>query len=83
LTGDATGGAPILSYYLQWDNATNGVEWYDVVGFTDIYLLLEFYVTSNVFAGLSYQFRIKAKNSHGWQTTWSPLTTLIASQKPN
>lgn len=51
LTGNSTGGASISSYYLQWDLGTNGINWYDIVGYTDPYLLLNFTVTSNIHAG--------------------------------
>jgi hypothetical protein len=51
LTGNDTRGAPILSYYLQWDKGTNAAQWFDLVGFTDANLLLTFTVTSDVFGG--------------------------------
>lgn len=83
LTGDQTGGAPILSYYLQWDNGSNGADWFDVVGFNDPYLLSAFIVSSEVYGGLTYQFRIKALNAHGWQQDWSSVTSIKANQKPD
>jgi len=54
-----------------------------LIGFTDPNLLLEFIVSSNVYGGNEYQFRIKALNSNGWQPDWSPVTTIKASQKPS
>jgi hypothetical protein len=32
LVDDELKGAIVTSYYLQWDKATNQVEWYDLVG---------------------------------------------------
>lgn len=41
-----TGGAAILSYNLQWDNATGGASWFDVIGRTPPSLLQQTSVTS-------------------------------------
>ena len=30
VTNSETGGSEILSYHVQWDKNTNGVEWYDL-----------------------------------------------------
>ncbi len=46
LTGTNTGGSPILSYHLQYDNATNAVTWLDVVGLAPDSMLLNVIVST-------------------------------------
>jgi len=40
-------------------------------------------VTSNIIAGTTYKFRVKAKNAHGWAVDWSPVGEVVASSKPD
>lgn len=61
----------MLSYHLQWDNATGGVSWFDVIGFTPPSLLLQTSVTSQVVGGRTYLFRVRAQNIQGWASIWS------------
>lgn len=55
-TQSQIGGAPIVSYYLQWDQGSNGANWYDLTGLTSIYPFTSFVVTTNVVKGTTYQF---------------------------
>jgi hypothetical protein len=34
LLGEQTGGSPITSYYIQFDDLSNGVDWLELQGFT-------------------------------------------------
>jgi hypothetical protein len=84
LQGDDTRGSPITSYFVQWDKASAGSQWYDLVGLTDPYLQLEYLVTYGDLAqGVDYQFRIKAVNAFGFSQNWSPIFTIDASDIPD
>lgn len=55
LTGDDLRGSQITSYYVQWDKGSYGVEWHDLVGLTDPYLLLEYTATfGDILQGQDY-----------------------------
>jgi hypothetical protein len=82
LTGDEIRGSPISSYHLQW-NSGSGSTYTDLAGLTSDYTSLTFLVTSNIIPGTPYNFRVKAKNAHGWATDFSPIGTVVASSKPN
>jgi len=49
--GDDTGGAPIISYYLQWDRGNEGTTWYDLSGLTSPYMLAYFIVDTDIIPG--------------------------------
>lgn len=38
LTGIDTGGSPISSYHIQYDDASLGVSWFELVGETSNYI---------------------------------------------
>jgi len=38
-------GAPVTSYNLRWDAATDGLLWYDLVGATSDSLAIEYIIT--------------------------------------
>jgi hypothetical protein len=59
-----TGASDILSYSLEWDQASD--TWISLVGETLASLDLTFTVTTNVVPGSLYSFRLRAKNEHGW-----------------
>lgn len=59
------GGAPIISYILEWDAGTNNVAWTTLVGSTLNYLSTSFIVTTGVVPGTIYKFRVSARNAHG------------------
>lgn len=73
------GGANVTSYNLQWDNATQGATWFNIIGFSPLSLELITTITSFVQSGKSYQFRVRASNVYGWSTTWSDITTIKAA----
>jgi hypothetical protein len=81
LTGDqATGGAAIDSYNLQWDQGTG--TWVDLVGQDGAYQLLTTYsVSSGVAGGEDYRFRVRAHNAHGWGP-FSTVAVIYATSVP-
>jgi len=80
LSGTATGGAPILSYNLQKDQAGGGSgPWSEVVGETTNQLQTE--ITINYLTGgKTYYFRYRAKNAHGWGLPGLVSAYLMASR---
>ena len=55
LTKDDLRGSYITSYYLQWDNGTNGVTWSDLQGYNTQYLQLDYITTfSTIIPGQDY-----------------------------
>lgn len=61
-----SGYAAVLSYHLQWDAGTSGSSWVDLVGSSVASTALTFTVTTNVIAGRTYNFRVRARNVWGW-----------------
>ena len=51
LIGDDTGGAPISSYYLQWDKGTAEATWFDLSGLTSPNLSTFFVVDTDITPG--------------------------------
>lgn len=83
LTGASTGGSPITSYYIEFDDQTNGVDWYELQGFTTQTLSLS-YLKTGLVTNKNYQFRYKARNIFGW-SNWSPvgiIRTITVPSKP-
>ena len=69
-----TGGAPIISYNLQYDQVGGGTgPWLEVAGETSNSLLTQL-TLPGLTAGLPYYFRYRAKNVHGWSPDYSPIT---------
>ena len=69
LEGNDDGGAPILSYDVQWDILEKGNINTELVGYSIPYLLLNYLVTNSnegIIPGVLYQFRYRARNKYGW-----------------
>lgn len=75
-----TGGVSILSYELDWDNGLNQNVWNPLVGYSSAFTGLS-YITTDVTAGTTYSFKLRAQNVHGW-SDWSTVTTLLAASVP-
>jgi hypothetical protein len=75
------GGSPVLSYHLQYDNATNADKWLDVVGLAPDSMLLTVIVSSEVVSGDMYGFRVRARNIFGWGP-YSTVTYIQAAREP-
>jgi hypothetical protein len=50
------GGSEVISYHLQYDNASNGATWYDVIGFNPTSLFLTTAQTADIEGGLTYNY---------------------------
>ena len=81
--GYETGGAPILSYWLEIDSTGSGTgPWKEVGGYTTDSLQLN-YEIPNLISGKQYYLRYWAKNSQGWSTTPSPVTAILMASAPS
>lgn len=76
------GGSQINSYNLQWDQATNGATWTNVIGFSPSSLVLTATLTNGVTGGLTFRFRVRARNVHGWGA-FSSVLSIKAAQIPD
>jgi hypothetical protein len=57
-----TGGSPILSYRLDWDDRSDKTVWYTLVGYDSAYLGLT-WVQTGALPGETYSFRMQVQNS--------------------
>jgi hypothetical protein len=76
------GGSEVLSYHLQYDNATAATTWLDVVGLAPDSMLLTVIVSTNVESGAMYGFRVRARNIFGWGP-YSQVTYIQAAREPD
>jgi hypothetical protein len=66
LSSPEDGDSAVLSYSLEYDDASAGAIWTKLIGFSSDSLLTTFTVSTSVTAGEIYLFRYRAKNIHGW-----------------
>ena len=68
--------SPILYYELLWDQGSNGVTWtsYTVTNNNIV-------TVTGLSSGLSYKFKYRLQNIHGWGD-YSPVLTVTASDIP-
>lgn len=59
-----TGASPIVSYSLEWDQGSGN--WQPLIGVASDSLALTGTVQGGITPGLPYNFRVRAKNIHGW-----------------
>lgn len=71
----------MLSYDLQYDNATAATTWFDVVGLSPDSLLTSVIVSTGVVPGAQYAFRVRARNVFGWGP-FSAVTYIQAACAP-
>lgn len=81
LVDPVTGGAAITSYNIQYDDASTGAIWTDLIGFASDSLALTVTVTSSIDVGSIYRFRYRGKNAFGFGE-WSDPLLLYASRVP-
>jgi len=79
LTGDETGGSPIDSYNLQWDNNSNGANWSDLKGELGSFDTAVTFTQEGLTGGRAYKFRLKAHNDHGWSVDYSTVVSYLAA----
>jgi len=82
LTGPETGGSPILSYALRYDDASGATVWTELLGVSADSLALTYTVTTSITVAETYLFQYRAKNIHGW-SAWSPSLALVAASPPD
>lgn len=76
------GGAEILSYHLQYDDASSGAIWTHLLGYDSDETELSYSVTISIQAGETYLFRYRAKNLMGWGE-YSDELSLVAASVPS
>lgn len=81
LSSPQNGDSTIYTYNLEWDAGTAGVTFTSIHGFAPYSLVTTYTRSTDVVAGQSYQFRVRALNIHGWGS-YSPVLTIVASSKP-
>lgn len=81
-TDEETGGATILSYSLEWDNGSGLDNYTPLVGYSSDFTGLTYQVSSNVSAGTTYRFRIRAKNVWSW-SNYSSVVSALPSAAPD
>lgn len=79
LTGDATGGSPILSYQIEYALSGSG-SWTTLGGLSPSSLVTQYTVTG-LTNGQLYDARCRAQNLHGWGD-YSDVSTLLAAEVP-
>lgn len=77
------GGVQVTSYNLQWDKGTNGVTWYNIIGYSPSSLDLKTTITSEVVGGINYMLKVRAINVHGWAIDFSETVSIKAAQIPS
>ena len=82
LTGDATGGSPIDSYHLQWDQGLNTDTYSDLKGQDGAFDTAVTFTITDLTPGGLYKFRLRAHNVHGWSTDYSTPVTFQAADQP-
>ncbi len=82
---EETGGAAIDSYNLQWDDGSEGADWFDLKGqIGSLDTSLSYITPENqlIVPGKTYRFRVRAHNVHGWSASYSTVTLVLASEMP-
>jgi titin len=77
LTGVATGGSPILSYVVTWDQGTGN--YVTLAGDSTPNLATTVLFTTGISSGGSYNFKIFGRNVHGDGAESDPVTILAAT----
>lgn len=84
------GYSEIESYNLQWDRGTNGVTWYNLIGYDSDTLVSTFQTVNTLTPGNVYKFKVRAKNFFGWSefsnvvdikaATWPEVAEAVTTQ---
>jgi hypothetical protein len=76
-----TGGTPILSYDIEWDQGFQGQVWKHLAGYSFDYTQTSYTATANIIKGTTYQVHVRAKNYWGFGP-FSSTITIKASTVP-
>lgn len=82
VSSPANGGSDIVSYNLQFDNATSETTWTDLIGSPAYSLLTSYQLTSNLVGGAYYNFRLRVANKYGF-SSFSPVVRIMAAKVPD
>lgn len=82
LTGNDTGGSQILSYHIEFDDATAGASWTELQGLSTNSLQTSHTVTGLTMAR-AYRFRYRARNIFGWSSSFSDEVTISTVTAPS
>ena len=78
---ESNGGSQITSYNLAWDSGSGSQTFINLVGFEQPYLLTSFMISQGIVSGITYRFKLRAKNVYGYGP-WSEYLDLVALSKP-
>lgn len=83
LTGNLTGGSPIISYQIDYSKDTGSVEWFNIKGFNSNDLSLSA-IQGNLLQSSQYMVRYRAKNVFGWgpYSDSQPIWTIMVPGVP-
>lgn len=76
-----TGGSPILSYNLVYDEGTSGVSFVSLIGESP-YSTATSYSKGGLTTDTLYQFKVRAYNKYGW-SDFSDVLTARAATRPD
>jgi hypothetical protein len=78
-TMSGTGNSAVTSYHLQSGDGSSA--WIDIIGWSPASLATAVSLTTSIVPGITYKFRVRAANIHGWGP-WSTTTGIKAAQVP-
>ena len=82
ITGLDTGGAPILSYNLQYDLGTGNGQFTSIIGEAPPNLD-RIISQAGLVTDVLYQFRYRVQNKYGWSDDFSPILTKRTATIPD
>ena len=68
------GGSDVLDYKLWYDNASGGTTWTEV----EAGITVTSYTITGLTQGLTYQFKVQARNDYGFSDYSEPMSALAA-----
>jgi hypothetical protein len=68
------GGSDVLDYKLWYDNASAGATWTEV----EAGILDTIYTATGLTQGLTYSFKVQARNDYGFSDYSEPMSALAA-----
>lgn len=76
-----TGGSPVISYSLEWDNGSGQTYFLSLMGEATNNIQL-IYTATDLTAGDSYSFRYRVRNIFGW-SPYSDVISVLAATIPD
>jgi hypothetical protein len=75
ISASEIGGSSITSYSLEWNDTGS---WVSLIGGNPDSLLITHTISTGLTTGKTYNFRLRAKNAHGWGD-YSDIVSIVAS----